>query len=278
MKYIAHIRGTDKQIQTVEEHLLQVRNLAESYGEKIGVKHLTGLAGMLHDLGKYTDVFRAYIVEAVNNPNSLPKRGSVDHSTAGGRLLYNLFHEKDIVQNKALVAEIVGNAIISHHSYLQDFLDPNLESRYLYRVRDKTAKELDEFEMTKQHFFENVMNEIDFHQYVDQAAAELESFLHQAPSEPTEKKLMFLTKFIFSALIDADRTNTRLFEENKVAEEDINHEVLFTMYYERLMNKINSFSPNTPINQLRADMSDQCDKFAEKPSDVYTLSIPTGGG
>ncbi|MEH7558584.1 CRISPR-associated endonuclease Cas3'', partial [Priestia megaterium] len=278
MKYIAHIREKDKQIQTVEEHLLQVRNLAESYGEKINIKHLTGLAGVLHDLGKYTDTFRTYIVEAVNNPNSLPRRGSVDHSTAGGQLLYTLFHEKDIVRNQALVAEIVGNAIISHHSYPQDFLDPNLESKYLYRVRDKTAKELDEFEMTKQQFFENVMSEIDFYRYVDQAAAELESFLQQAPLENTEEKLMFLTKFIFSALIDADRTNTRLFEENKVAEEDINHETLFTMYYERLMNKINSFPCNTSINQLRAEMSDQCDKFAEKPSGVYTLSIPTGGG
>lgn len=278
MKYIAHIREKDKQIQTVEEHLLQVRNLAESYGEKINIKHLTGLAGVLHDLGKYTDTFRAYIVEAVNNPNSLPRRGSVDHSTAGGKLLYTLFHEKNIDRNKALVAEIVGNAIISHHSYLQDFLDPNLESKYLYRVRDKTAKELDEFEMTKQYFFENVISEVDFHQYVNQAAAELESFLDQAPLESTEKKLMFLSKFIFSAIIDADRTNTRLFEENKVVEEAINYEALFTMYYERLMNKINSFPCNTTINQLRAEMSDQCDKFAEKPSGIYTLSIPTGGG
>ncbi len=29
---------------------------------------------------------------------------------------------------------------------------------------------------------------------------------------------------------------------------------------------------------LRADMSDQCDQFAERPSGIYTLSIPTGGG
>lgn len=73
MSFIAHIREKDKQIQTVEEHLLEVKKLAESYGEKINIKHVTGLAGMLHDLGKYTNGFKEYIIEAVNNPDSPPK-------------------------------------------------------------------------------------------------------------------------------------------------------------------------------------------------------------
>ncbi|RSK54664.1 CRISPR-associated helicase Cas3' [Bacillus canaveralius] len=279
MNYIAHIRESDNQIQTVEQHLLEAKDLAESYGEKLGVKHLTGLAGMLHDLGKYTTEFREYLLEAVSNPDSPPKRGSVDHSTAGGKLLYELYHEKNIIQFKAVVAEIVGNAIISHHSYLQDFFNPELESNYLKRVRDK---ELTEFEKTKEHFFKHVINENDFFEYVDRAAVELENFLLKDASGSNEKKLMFLTKFIFSALIDADRTNTRLFEENKTNESKANHEGLFVTYYERLLNKIQLFhkqpDANSPINLLRREMSDQCDRFAEKRSGIYTLSIPTGGG
>src|SRR5690606_14539761 len=35
---------------------------------------------------------------------------------------------------------------------------------------------------------------------------------------------------------------------------------------------------NESINLLRAQMSDQCDSFADRPSGIYTLSIPTGGG
>lgn len=280
MNYIAHIRESDKQVQTVEKHLLEVKELAESYGEKLAVKHLTGLAGMLHDLGKYTNEFREYILEAVSNPDAPPKRGSVDHSTAGGKLLYELFHSGGKINPyKGIVAEVVGNAIISHHSYLQDFLSPDLESNYLKRVRDK---ELDEFVRTKQCFFENVMNEADFHAYVDKAAGELEKFLAKEPLENSGKQLMFLTKFVFSALIDADRTNTRLFEENMTNNSVKNHQELFDTYYQRLMTKINSFiqqqNANTPINLLRTEMSDQCDRFAENPSGIYTLSIPTGGG
>jgi len=103
---------------------------------------------MLHDMGKYTDAFRNYILAAVNNPSFPPKRGSVDHSTAGGKFLYNLFRAGEIHPIKGLLAEIVGNAIISHHSYLEDFLSPELESNYLKRVRDKRDKSLEEFERT----------------------------------------------------------------------------------------------------------------------------------
>ncbi|UII54168.1 CRISPR-associated helicase Cas3' [Cytobacillus spongiae] len=278
MSYIAHIRGSDRQIQTVEQHLIEVKELAEMYGEKIGVKHLAGLAGMLHDLGKYTDEFREYIIEAVANPDTPPKRGSVDHSTAGGKLLYELFHTKESIsrdKHKGIVAEVVGNAIISHHAYLQDFLNPDLESNYLNRVRDK---KLDGFEHAKQCFFECVMNEDEFHRYVDKAARELETFLAKEAPEHNEKQLMFLTKFIFSALIDADRTNTRRFEENKKDEVSSDPIQRFHTYYERLMSKINAFNATTPINLLRKEMSNQCDQFAANPSGIYTLSIPTGGG
>jgi CRISPR-associated endonuclease/helicase Cas3 len=280
MMFIAHIRESDRQIQTVKDHLLGVKDLAESYGEKLGIKHITGLAGLLHDLGKCTIEFKEYIEEAVNYPDAPPRRGSVDHSTAGGKLLYELFHANGKLDpHKGLLAEVVGNAIISHHSYLQDFLNPDLESNYLKRVRDK---ELPEFEHTKHYFFQCVMNEEEFHQYVEKAAAELKQFLEKETPENYEKQLMFLTKFIFSALIDADRTNTRLFEENQMDHPQYNHEELFATYYDRLMEKIDSFhkqaDAHTPINQLRKELSEQCDTFAEKEPGIYTLSIPTGGG
>src|SRR5699024_7134396 len=33
-----------------------------------------------------------------------------------------------------------------------------------------------------------------------------------------------------------------------------------------------------PINQLRNELSEKCDQFADEPSSIYTLTIPTGGG
>lgn len=286
MDYIAHIRESDGQIQTVREHLLEVRALAEAFGKKLGVQHIAGLAGVLHDLGKYTEEFREYILAAVNNPDAPPRRGSVDHSTAGGKLLFDWFHptspeyaNKKGSQTKAILAEIVGNAIISHHSYLQDFLNPDLESSYLHRVRDK---KLEEFPfLTIKMFFEQVMDEQEFCLYVDQAELELITFIKKEPKVNLEHKSMLLSKFIFSTLIDADRTNTRCFEQNR-KDDEVDHKALFEQYYDRLMNKIDSFKTHkkadSDINRLRREMSEQCDAFAENASGIYTLSIPTGGG
>ncbi|NEZ45442.1 CRISPR-associated helicase Cas3' [Paenibacillus alvei] len=276
---IAHIRESDQQVQTVEAHLLEVRTLAEGYGSKLGVPHVTGLAGMLHDMGKYSQEFCEYILAAVSSTNVQVKRGSVDHSTAGGKLLYELFHITNIKKYKGLLAEVVGNAIISHHSYLHDYLNQDLESPYLRRVRDK---QMEEYKASKHSFFTHVINEREFHQYVDWAAIELEQFMVQNTIGSSELKLMFLTKFVFSALIDADRTNTRCFEANVHEEPKVNVANLFEDYYAKLMEKLCSFAEhedaNKPINRLRSEMSAQCEQFAAKPSGIYTLSIPTGGG
>ncbi len=259
MQYIAHIRESDQEIQTVAEHLYETRQLAEVYGDKIGIRHITGLAGMLHDLGKYTEKFQNYIRLAVQNPDNPPKRGSVDHSSAGGKLLYTLFHiqpqgtfDKQDVFIKYVLTEVVANAIISHHSYLQDFLNPQLESRFLYRVRDL---DIEGFEDVVVLFYKHVMDKSTFFDYVNQATAELDQYMKREGEVDFELKLMYLSKFVFSALIDADRTNTRCFEENKSAGdktkvEPMHHQKLFHEYYEKLMMHVKSLQAVMPIHLL----------------------------
>ncbi|MDU5949914.1 MAG: CRISPR-associated endonuclease Cas3'', partial [Paenibacillus macerans] len=231
MEYIAHIRESDRENQLLETHLLGVKNLAESFGAKLGIGHITGLAGILHDMGKFTKAFLDYLIEAVNHPEAPPKRGSVDHSTAGGRLLYDLYHKGRIEREKGILAEIVGNAIISHHSYLHDYLDPNLEFPYLRRVRDKG--DITDYDESVRLFFEKVMSEEEFQRYVDRAVKELKEYLSVPSSFSTEAKCMFLTKFVFSALIDADRTDTRRFEDKVEDREEASSPAkeLFQSYY-----------------------------------------------
>lgn len=275
MVKIAHVRESDQEIQTVSEHLLGVKYLAEIFGEKLGMKHVTGLAGLLHDLGKYTDQFQTYINQVAFHPESTEmRRGDVDHSTAGGRLLYAMFHNENSTIYEKLLAEIVGNAIISHHSNLHDYISPELKSDYLRRVRDK---DIDEFPLAVERFFQEVMPEIEFKQYTSKALDEIEQFMDLSPAQ-----IFFLTKYIFSCLIDADRTDTRQFEDKSKEVKKSHHEELFASYYQKLMNKLDSYKKdnkgNRHINQLRRVMSEQCDLFADKPSGIYTLSIPTGGG
>src|SRR5699024_12111655 len=73
-------------------------------------------------------------------------------------------------------------------------------------------------------------------------------------------------------------------EENpmNLAEKDQKIDSLFTDYYEKLINRLKEFKDSSiadsEINKLRTEMSEQCDEFAKKSSNIYTLSIPTGGG
>lgn len=91
MEYIAHIRESDMKVQTVTEHLLEVRTLAEKYGKKLGIKYMAGLAGMLHDLGKYREP-RNYIVQAVYHPEAPVGNAILSHQ---GQLFELVMNEAD---------------------------------------------------------------------------------------------------------------------------------------------------------------------------------------
>lgn len=275
MMYIAHVRERDKEVQKVKVHLLGVQQLAEQYGEKLGLKHVAGLAGLLHDLGKYSDEFQDYINKAAFHPElSEKRRGEIDHSTAGGKLLFTMFHNKDNTFYEKLLAEIVGNAIISHHSNLQDYLSPSIESDYLRRVRDK---DFPEHQLAVDRFFRDSITKERFKKYVVVALDELKQFTDNSPTQS-----FFLAKYIFSCLIDADRTDTRIFEEQVKGEKSVQQRSLFDRYYHHLLDHLASLKEKSnssePINMLRSSLSEQCDIFAVKPSGIYTLSIPTGGG
>ncbi|RJE85192.1 CRISPR-associated helicase Cas3' [Paenibacillus sp. 1011MAR3C5] len=279
MDYIAHIRKSDHEIQTVERHLTEVQQLAEAFGAKIGVRHIAGLAGLLHDMGKFTGEFRTYIWNAVFHPELPSRRGSVDHSTAGGKLIYSELHLGKRSANTWILAELVANAVISHHSYLHDFLGPPHQSDFLARVE----KDPREYEQAVELFYERVMNKEVFARYVNEAAAELEAYLNKDPDNKITN-LMFLGKYIFSALVDADRTNSREFEEAVGPKLQTEVKSLFLQYERNLgiklqqLQEINQNKGSVSIQELRKRMSDRCEQFASVDPGIYTLSIPTGGG
>ncbi len=287
MDYIAHIREHDGKIQTVHEHLKEVKEACEQLGGKIGAGHLAGLAGWLHDLGKNTTAFKNYIQLAVaaaqHEDAKAPKRGSVDHSTAGGRLVYRKYHQKSTKNTEKMAAEWIANCIISHHQGLRDFIDPGKTSPFLKRVDDEKEADIEQgYEQANAVFFEQ-NSEAELDAYFAKAAAELEQLIAVMQKYKLPRiTCSLLIKYIFSCLIDADRTNSRQFEEEEAAEPAADYGPFFKRSYEALMRKLDEMDEaedaDHKINRLRRDMSLQCDAFALRPSGIYTLSIPTGGG
>ena len=97
-----YARTSDHGYETCVEHLSMTGCLAGGFAQSFG--HLDDglLAGLVHDLGKYSDAFQ----RRIQNPDH---SGLVDHSTAGAMLL---------VQNGC---PLVSMAVAGHHAGLADF-------------------------------------------------------------------------------------------------------------------------------------------------------------
>jgi CRISPR-associated endonuclease/helicase Cas3 len=93
--------------QRLSDHLQSVAKLAGQHGEWLGVAKAAALAGLLHDLGKYTAEFQARL-------KGSPER--VDHSTAGAWQVMRLASGND----DKVVSELISYAIAGHHAGLPD--------------------------------------------------------------------------------------------------------------------------------------------------------------
>lgn len=269
--FIAHIRSSDHEIQDVQTHLNEVAALARRYGSPANLGAHAELAGLLHDMGKYTQVFTNYIENAVYHQKVSATK--IDHSTAGAKYLYERHYK-----THPYVVEIIGMAVLSHHAGLQNFIQLDLApSDYIRRV---VAKELPYYAEVKANF-EAVGGNVDrvdmlFAEAVEEFKKLQAQIVKTMPANQRLVGLNYAQKFVFSCLLDADRTNTRCFEEQVISNQQ---QPAFEEYYNNLMKTVNGWRKNTTmINILRTRMSENCDRLAEQPSEIYTLSIPTGGG
>lgn len=129
--FIAHVRKKDGKRQLLKDHLKESARLSEDFGRKIGLGKTCYLTGLIHDLGKYSNAFQQYLVKAVANSASV-KRGSIDHSTAGGKLIYDICHKENKDPVSLILAELIGNAI----SVLCMVTQPSLEHVGLKLLKD----------------------------------------------------------------------------------------------------------------------------------------------
>ncbi|TFJ91949.1 CRISPR-associated helicase Cas3' [Lentibacillus salicampi] len=273
---LAHIRNSDFAEQSVQTHLEDVSLIARQYGNSVDLGAHAELAGFLHDMGKFTQHFTTYLKNAVFKQEVTGKK--IDHSTAGAKYLYDNYYDTNTLQN--YVVETIGMAILSHHSGLQNFVQLDFKpSDYLRRV---TNEELPHYDEVVQNF-ESIKGNVEkVKALIEEATNEFREFMGKI--KPLAKPIVYLNlmqKLVFSCLVDADRTNTRCFEENEEYNNNVSKsETVFKNGYNELMAQVTEWEQQqvTPINQLRNELSGKCDQFAGKSSAIYTLTIPTGGG
>ena len=113
MDFPAHIRleVMGRTVQTVETHCRHCAAYAAAAAPR-GMGQTAFLAGLLHDCGKYTAVFKDYITRAA--AGEPVRRGSVNHTFAGVRLAMERWHH-GADPFRRLTCEIIAFAVGSHH-------------------------------------------------------------------------------------------------------------------------------------------------------------------
>ena len=241
-EFVSHV-SKDGRIERVVDHLREVAEMAAEFARPFGAEKWAYLAGMAHDIGKYSAEFQ----------NRILREGhKVDHSTAGA---YELYEQAGLLPLSFCVA--------GHHGGLPDGGSlAELEGPTLIgRLRKAEHHELPDYRA--------------YAREIELPKAESVVFDNMTHFDPFS--LAFLTRMVFSCLVDADFLSTECFMAGSP------RELMATdpleVLNERLERKVQSFyPPRGELNKTRCAILDACAEAASDAPGVFSLTVPTGGG
>ncbi len=255
--YLAHVRQEDDHFipHDLDEHLRGVSKRAEEYARVFGSGDWAQVAGLWHDLGKYSAEFQQRIksVSGYEPEAHLEgQSGRVDHSTAGAQYAIAQF---------GLHGRILAYLIAGHHTGLPDWQSSDTAGAAL-KARLDDGRHL-----------ERALNQ----------PIPPEILLQPKPDSILLGKAKGFTlwiRMLFSCLVDADFLDTKAFMDADKTAQRIDtlrvQELLscFNTYMERNFSEV----PQTCVNCTRTNVLRQCrDKSHESPG-LFSLTVPTGGG
>ena len=243
--------------QPLSAHLQSVSELTAIRAAKLGASRLGSLTGLLHDLGKYSNEFQAYISGQGPSP---------DHSTAGAQQVMQMV----TAGRDAVAMELAAYCIAGHHAGLPD--REGGPGSLSDRLKKKTLPQLDPIWWSDLSPSSNDIFPADFKWIAGNK--QLQSF-----------QLSMLGRMLFSSLVDADFVDTERFYAADRGELVDREWAPLAGIVETLIVRFNVYmaekkskASDTPINTLRSDILSHVRSKAGLPKGVFTLSVPTGGG
>lgn len=288
-KYIAH-RRKDGQEQPLAVHLTEAGDIASNLSSKIGLPEAGRLIGLLHDFGKYSKSFQDYINSAtgVINPDEddyvdfRGMKGKIDHSTAGAQYIWQQCGKWG--KHGEIVGQILSLCVASHHSGLIDCLAPDGVDVYQKRmVKGDDRTHLNECQdNVPSDLIQKAKTLID-QEFIGSFVVKLKQITKNYEEYPKSDlvknfNIGFLTRFLFSCLVDADRINSADFEcpDNRQHRSDGKPD--WGQAVRRVEKFLADLEGNKPIDRIRRDISDYCKQRAVSDAGIYSLTVPTGGG
>ena len=237
-EHLAHLTS-DGRTQTVAEHLNGTSALCSAFAGSFGAGDQGRLAGLAHDLGKYSDAFQRRL------------RGSktrVDHATAGAA--------ECCKQGQACAAF----AVAGHHGGIPDGGsqgDHQDDPTFCGRMRKAALGLLEPY---------------------DAGLAEIKLPAASTPTFSSPQEEMFFIRMLYSCLVDADFLDTETFMAGKEQDRGggAPMEALEEMLQSHISGWS---SPQNALNRERCAVLRRCLEQGEAQAPgLFTLTIPTGGG
>ncbi len=232
--------------QLLIDHLEGVASMASNFAEPFGGDKMAYLAGMLHDIGKYSPEFQRRL-------EGSPEK--VDHTSAGAQEAVRLYGDR--------WGRMLAYLIIGHHGGIPDWDDASPSSVFA-RLNKADLK--------------------DFSPWEREVKTQITDFKPVAKIK-SEKKIQYYQlanyiRMLYSCLVDADFLDTeKAFGSPNADSRGLTTPLpdLLKRMEERLAS-LSSCAKDTPINRRRKDILNQCIAAAESPQGMFTLTVPTGGG
>lgn len=215
------------------------------------------------------------------------KRGSVNHTFAGTRLLLERYHTKP-EDYADVVSEILALAVGAHHGWF-DCVDEQHKNGFQYRL----DKEDIGYEEAIDRFFRLCASPKELDQRFEKARQEMAPLLEricgmtgpEASDDRYDEETAFysglLARLLLSAVMEGDRRDTAEFMNAAQFPQKRTVAALTQLWgncLERVEDKIDRFPRESEIDRARRAISDQCRSAAQQPSGVFRLNVPTGGG
>jgi CRISPR-associated endonuclease/helicase Cas3 len=256
--------GKCARLDPMHGHLNKVAFLAGRFAEEMfpagsGEASAAGewgrLAGLWHDLGKFSKEFQSYLAKA-EDPHVSEMSGKVDHTSAGAQ---------HAVATGELLGHFLAYVISGHHSGLLDALGEGA------CLRNRLKKDVFPCAGAPSELLGRTIPKL---------PASIERGFLNSENPKIAPTPAFFSRMLFSCLVDADFLATEAFMNDSQRRERPDHATDILERMRDVLDKhLDSFgTPTNDVDWRRAEILARCRTQADEDAGFFSLTVPTGGG